>query len=249
MLNFLRNFRRNNLSSKYFKYAIGEIVLVVIGILIALSISNWNENRKSDKYELLLLQEIDNAIKSDIALINEQFIRRTNRKDSAIQALKNMVISNGPKSDEIIIDLIHKTEEGFAQRYTSGPYEALKSNGLDKIKSDSLRALLVHTYDERLPAQMGFIQHFNELYDDRLAKARAAIIGSKIIEQDGQAVITEYLKIKNILKSSILHELLNYEEKKAEHSLWRLDVIQNLLEEMSDKIQEELKERKGIHHD
>ncbi len=33
-------------TSKYLKYAIGEIILVVIGILIALSINNWNESRK-----------------------------------------------------------------------------------------------------------------------------------------------------------------------------------------------------------
>ena len=35
-----------NKTGKYFKYAVGEIILVVIGILIALSINNWNENRK-----------------------------------------------------------------------------------------------------------------------------------------------------------------------------------------------------------
>ncbi|MFC3881537.1 DUF6090 family protein [Algoriphagus namhaensis] len=36
-------------TSKYLKYAFGEIVLVVIGILIALSINNWNEDRKADR--------------------------------------------------------------------------------------------------------------------------------------------------------------------------------------------------------
>ena len=38
-----------NKTGKYFKYAIGEIVLVVIGILIALQINNWNEDRKVKK--------------------------------------------------------------------------------------------------------------------------------------------------------------------------------------------------------
>jgi len=49
-MKFFRKIRQNllveNKKGKYFKYAIGEIVLVVIGILIALSISNWNEKRK-----------------------------------------------------------------------------------------------------------------------------------------------------------------------------------------------------------
>ena len=53
MIKFFRSIRKSLLSegkkSKYFKYAIGEIVLVVIGILIALQINNWNENRKSQE--------------------------------------------------------------------------------------------------------------------------------------------------------------------------------------------------------
>ena len=51
MIKFFRKIRFNLLSenntSKYFKYAFGEIILVVIGILIALQINNWNENRKN----------------------------------------------------------------------------------------------------------------------------------------------------------------------------------------------------------
>jgi hypothetical protein len=55
MIKFFRKIRQNLLSEgktgKYFKYAIGEIVLVVFGILIALSINNWNENKKERKEE------------------------------------------------------------------------------------------------------------------------------------------------------------------------------------------------------
>lgn len=51
MIKFFRKIRYSlmseNKTGKYFKYAIGEIVLVVIGILIALQINNWNESRKN----------------------------------------------------------------------------------------------------------------------------------------------------------------------------------------------------------
>jgi len=47
-----------NKTAKYFKYAIGEIILVVIGILIALQINNWNENRKESLEESSILQDI-----------------------------------------------------------------------------------------------------------------------------------------------------------------------------------------------
>jgi len=69
MLNFLRKLRRNNMNSKYFKYAIGEIILVVLGILIALSVNNWNEERKektlsktySERIEKDLIQLIERS--------------------------------------------------------------------------------------------------------------------------------------------------------------------------------------------
>lgn len=82
MIKFFRKIRydlmEKNNTGKYFKYAIGEIVLVVIGILIALGINNWNENRKNLDGEFVLLQKLkeENSIniksmESDIAYRNE----------------------------------------------------------------------------------------------------------------------------------------------------------------------------------
>ena len=55
MIKFFRNIRQNllreNRFTRYLIYAIGEIILVVIGILIALQINNWNENRKEARFE------------------------------------------------------------------------------------------------------------------------------------------------------------------------------------------------------
>ena len=56
MIKFFRHIRKNllmeNKNSKYFKYEIGEIILVVIGILIALQINTWNENKKTEALKL-----------------------------------------------------------------------------------------------------------------------------------------------------------------------------------------------------
>ncbi|MCW5515444.1 hypothetical protein J1G40_04250 [Muriicola sp. Z0-33] len=60
-----------NKTRKYLKYAVGEIVLVVIGILIALSINNWNEEIKERKIEEQRYQNILNDIQDDEATINE----------------------------------------------------------------------------------------------------------------------------------------------------------------------------------
>ena len=69
MIKFFRKIRydlmEKNKTGKYFKYAIGEIVLVVIGILIALSINNWNESRKNKARLITNIQSIAKDIKSD----------------------------------------------------------------------------------------------------------------------------------------------------------------------------------------
>ena len=70
MIKFFRKIRQNLLSEgktgKYFKYAIGEIVLVVIGILIAIQLNDLNENNKERKRELSFLQKLKDDINLDI---------------------------------------------------------------------------------------------------------------------------------------------------------------------------------------
>ena len=70
MINFFRNIRKRlaneNKFQKYFRYAFGEILLVVIGILIALQVNNWNEKRKQDAEFKVTLEQIYNALKFDV---------------------------------------------------------------------------------------------------------------------------------------------------------------------------------------
>ena len=84
MIKIFRKIRQNLLSEgkteKYLKYAIGEILLVVIGILIALSINNWNEKRKDKLKEQFILENFKSNIKSDIAFM-----------DVSIKSMKNNI--------------------------------------------------------------------------------------------------------------------------------------------------------------
>ncbi len=61
-----------NKTAKYLKYAIGEIVLVVIGILIALQINNWNEDRKTNNKIKKSLVALRNDLIQDTVLIIEK---------------------------------------------------------------------------------------------------------------------------------------------------------------------------------
>ena len=75
MIKFFRHIRQNlimeNKTGKYFKYAIGEIVLVVIGILIALQINNWNENRKLNSNEKVILTDLVEDLELDYNAFTE----------------------------------------------------------------------------------------------------------------------------------------------------------------------------------
>ena len=66
---------KENRASKYILYAIGEIALVIIGILIALAISDWNAKRLEKKSEIQTLSELRKGILTDLELIiNEEKI-------------------------------------------------------------------------------------------------------------------------------------------------------------------------------
>jgi len=73
MIKFFRKIRQNLISegklTKYLKYAIGEIILVVIGILVALQINNWNIARKNTDAKRLYYAQILNDIKKDKTLM------------------------------------------------------------------------------------------------------------------------------------------------------------------------------------
>lgn len=87
MIKLFKNIRKKLLqegkTTNYLKYAIGEIVLVVIGILIALQINNWNEKRKINSQELITLGNILQDLKSDKIGLNKIIERRISKASSA----------------------------------------------------------------------------------------------------------------------------------------------------------------------
>ncbi|WP_299519318.1 DUF6090 family protein [Winogradskyella sp.] len=82
MIKFFRHIRKSlieqNKMGKYFKYAIGEILLVVIGILIALQINNWNEDKKAHKIEVTYLESLRTEFTANLNALNTS-ISKCNR--------------------------------------------------------------------------------------------------------------------------------------------------------------------------
>lgn len=78
MIRIFRNIRQKlaaeNNFAKYLRYAVGEVILVVIGILIALQVNNWNEKRKEEEKTQLLIEQVYSAIKRDNDALNSNII-------------------------------------------------------------------------------------------------------------------------------------------------------------------------------
>jgi len=89
VFHFFRKIRYSLLNkgktSRYFKYALGEIILVVIGILIALQINSWNEERKQTKADYIFLNNLKEELSLDITTLTK-YIDKYKRFNSDLQA-------------------------------------------------------------------------------------------------------------------------------------------------------------------
>ena len=133
-----------NKTGKYLKYAFGEIFLVVIGILIALQINNWNESRLERKEEIEVLKEVKSALVYDL---NNAFSslknRAISRRNIAIDLLET--IKTGKEVNDSINFIFLAGGETFRPSYTA--YKALESKGIDIIKNDSIKYGIIQIYD------------------------------------------------------------------------------------------------------
>ncbi len=150
MLNFLRKLRRLTASgskemkgTKYLKYALGEILLVVIGILIALSINNWNQGRLARVEERKFLQSIKvdfERTKSLLQALNER------REESLINFKALIEVRNsGDFSNKVQIDtlLAKSTFTPTFNGSTSSIAILINSGKINLLANDSLKSLLL----------------------------------------------------------------------------------------------------------
>ena len=152
MIKLFRNIRKNILeegkTSRYLKYAIGEIILVVIGILIALNINNWNENQKSKKDERYVLNEILKNLDEDAVLVDEIITQRQKAK-TAVKAVQKVITTEMKDVDSLqyyLVDLLT-----FERYYPiNNAYEILKSKGL-QLTNNELTTKISRYYDYEQP--------------------------------------------------------------------------------------------------
>ena len=156
MIKFFRKIRydlmEKNKTGKYLKYAFGEIVLVVIGILIALSINNWNEDRKSKRVANEIFRNLQNSLVQDSTEV-QRIIKSHNKSLEVQTALIIKEANQEPidfeenNLDELIEDI---TVGVFSFFPKTGIYNSIVSNnGMDLLKSKEIKASLINLYDHQ----------------------------------------------------------------------------------------------------
>lgn len=209
MISFFRKIRQNllkqNRVTRYLVYALGEIFLVVIGILIALQVNNWNEQRRAEQYETILLKQMQNALNNDLFLINNFFEPRVQQNKEGVDSLLQYVQMNEMPDQETMRRLVGKMLTDIIYRYDSGPYENLKSNGLDIIKNDSLRNYISNLYGVALPSYALFINEFKDEREEEIRIYLRKLIKDELtVDEAGKPYLREVPNFNDIRDENLL---------------------------------------------
>ncbi|MGJ8664617.1 MAG: DUF6090 family protein, partial [Marinicella sp.] len=246
MLSFFRKIRKSLISegktTRYFKYAIGEILLVVIGILIALQINNWNESNKARVYEIKMLKEIQFSLMQDMDYINA-ISTRIGTVDTESQAVLTMFKRNEVNEDELI-KRIKDMYIGFVIHFNDGAYEALKSTGIERVTNDKLRSGIIDFYEFKIPRMMKILANSdNDLLKQQQHELLWELFDFNVSDykyQEGELVLDIH-KFKNEdYQVQQLFEFLYLTVHQAKQAKFRLGFLMEDLQELLQLLEHEL---------
>ena len=194
MIKFFRHIRQQILSEgktgKYLKYAVGEIVLVVIGILIALQINTWNEDYKNKKKERGYLINLQQDLKADSLRLSEL----KNDFELAVKSKRKfeIIIEEQYTTNDSLIFYVNNQIDLITDFVpNSSTFDELKnSNGLNLISNPQLKRQIVTLYN---------------CYDDLILKLKLGTEKSQIL----YGHLSKYVNNINSITSEEIHFLLN----------------------------------------
>ena len=153
MIPFFRKIRKkmadDNKPLKYMRYAIGEIVLVVIGILIALSINNWNETRKLQNEELRLLFDIKTNLEGTLNNFKNDTIK--NQEDLTEYQKIETYFKNDRSYNKELDASFGRLTFWSSPYIINTAYSSLQTKGLDIISNEVLKNAIVNMHEVELP--------------------------------------------------------------------------------------------------
>jgi hypothetical protein len=223
-----------NKTGKYFKYAIGEIVLVVIGILIALSINNWNEDNKAKENEVYILNEIIKNLEEDVLLVSAIISKRENAKLATNSIFGDTNIEKTP-IDKLQSYLVHLLT---FERYfpINNAYEILKAKGL-QLSNNELTSNISRYYDYEQNKISSSILDIEGVVLKSYNDPKSFIRFITIIDKDKRMILKDPLD--PIFKEELLLFLRTFKDNN-EGTLEKLIMFRNINMDLSEEIKKEL---------
>jgi hypothetical protein len=152
---------------KYTLYAIGEIALVVIGILIALQINNWSEWRKDQLKEKIILQEISETIKENILTLEWvlEHLKHSNNSSLVVLRFLNDSLSY---SDTLTFhfDRAQWSSTGLLDELTDAGYIGLTNAGFGILSSADIKNNIIRYFSKDLPRLKSLFYTKNEIHSN-----------------------------------------------------------------------------------
>lgn len=222
MIKFFRHIRQRLLTenkvNKYLLYALGEIVLVVIGILIALQINNWNEYQKERKSEQLLLAEIRDNLTYDLTDFESNIATLQNKSISSKMMLMALE-QNIPYHDSLGYYFSYLSAYPHFSSKRNG-YKLLQSKGLDLIMNTNLRNKITDLYEDRYEYLLTFERERISYNKVLLETAMTPYMGNEELPLD---VMPESLINKGsnqtLIDIGYFRHIRNYDKLKADLDL------------------------------
>lgn len=220
MIGFFRGIRKklvdNNQFLKYSRYAVGEIILVVIGILIALQINNWNEQRKEDilekEYYCRLLEDVE----LDIEQIDQLIINTRDRISSANNAIR-LLSKERPLKVEVGKELAFSIA-AIVSEFTpnNSAFEDLKSGANLNIIKDKDFVKRINNYFKNAEQYLSIIKVNGEIALDRFFSYKDLYASGWVHQQmQGRRFIQHMEKdVKSLIKidnNETLSEQMKFE--------------------------------------
>jgi hypothetical protein len=249
MIKFFRKIRQNllvkdqsNKTSAYFKYAIGEIILVMVGILLALQVNNWNEKRVER-----------NEIRAKLIHINEEIASTKRNIDRVLKTIDSVHIGDNQKSLAYLKsknkDSIKKLEQTLGQFGSATSVvitipsidDFINSGHLSKISSTRLKSNMLtivrlnqfsHTLDQYANTQLN--THMSPYFIKKLNLAQ--------LTQNSDMVILNPIKdFSDFIGDRELENLLNLKIETDVGKVQFLTGLKSVLRGLEIAIQDELK--------
>jgi hypothetical protein len=243
MISLFRKIRQSLLKqqkvTQYLAYAVGEIFLVVIGILIALQINTWNELKKIRQYEVKMLKELKATLERDRGYFSSQIPRLTNKQNAANRLL--LMLENKEENLDTLNKYFLNLRFEILFQYNSGAYGSIKSGGIDKISNDSVRAKMAGIYEFLIPRSEKIFESLSrseEVETDLIEALTQRKINT--MESGEKSIQNRFSDPKAIYQDEFLH-LIQIQKRNTFVTKSRLEDLLPPMDELIQLLEAELK--------